>query len=165
MSEQDETKPLAEVSAEMLAGLAATQLEKRLEAARFRKQLAAARRDKAADDRAELDLVEAEERDAADEEAIANAEEAWGGPKKIAVIRTTTGCVIVRRPKPAIYKRFRDVGKTKTVDLEKLVRSCLVYPDGNALDKIFDEEAGTLDRAANAVVELAGFRTEEVSGK
>jgi hypothetical protein len=139
-------------------------LEARRIAARERRNAAEAKRNALAEAAAKRLEVEAEERDAADEEAIALAEEAHG-PKRIAVVRTDSGCVIVKRPNPVIYKRFRDRGEAKTVDLEKLVRACLVHPDGNGLDRILDDVPAALDRAANAIVELAGFRAKEVSGK
>ncbi len=145
-------------------GNGSADLESRREAARERIRAAERKRSEIAEAAATLDEVESLERNAADEEAIAEAE-AEHGLKRIAIIRTDFGCVIVKRPNPLIYKRLRDRGEAKTQDLEKLVRSCLVYPDGSALDRLLDEVPATLDRAANAVVELAGFRAKEVSGK
>lgn len=139
-------------------------LDARLAAARARRNAAEERRNALAEAEEKRREVEAEERDARDEEAIADAE-AEHGPRRIAVVRTDVGCVIVKRPNPVIYKRFRDRGETKTVDLEKLVRSCLVHPDSNAFDRLLDDVPAALDRAANAVVELAGFRAKEVSEK
>jgi len=73
--------------------------------------------------------------------------------------------VILRRPSSIHYKRFRDKGKANTIAFEKLVRPCVVHPDATAFDRILDEEPGTLDRCASAVVELAGFRDEERTEK
>ncbi len=139
-------------------------LDARLATARARRNAAESRRNTSAESAAKLLEVETEERNANDEEAIAEAEEKHG-QQRIAVVRTDVGCVIVKRPNPLIYKRFRDKGDAKTVDLEKLVRACLVYPTGDGLDQVLDEVPAALDRAANAVVELAGFRAKEVSEK
>lgn len=110
--------------------------------------------------------VEAEEIEARDEEAIATAEEEHGSVgKKIRVVHTDLGCVIVKRPHPASYKKFRDRAETDTAAFEQLVRPCVIYPDAVALDIIFVEFAGVLDRVANAVVELAGFRQKESAPK
>lgn len=147
-----------------VGGNGAPDLDARLAAARAKKNEAAEKRTALEVEGAKLHEVEAAERDARDEVAISEAEERFGA-KKIAVVRTEVGCVIVKRPHPLIYKKFRDRGELKTTDLEKLVRACLVHPDGNALDKVFEEEPAALDRAANCVVELAGFRAKENAGK
>ena len=139
-------------------------LDTRLAAARAKKNEASARRVARDESEAKMWEVQDAERDAADEVAIAEAEEKYGS-KKVAVVYTEVGCVIVKRPNPVSFKRFSDRGQTKTVDLEKLVRSCLVYPDGDALDKVLEEKPAALVRAANAVAELAGFRAQEVSEK
>lgn len=139
-------------------------LEERLAEARERKRAAAEKRNAAEAKRATIREVEEAERDARDEEAIAEAEDAHGA-EKIAVVRTSIGCVIVKRPNPLIYKRFRDKGEAKTADLDKLVRNALVYPDASKFDSMLEELPATLDHAANKVVELAGFRAKEVSGK
>ncbi len=141
-------------------------LEERHRIAKERRRVAEARRETMRAARERPDEVEAEEIGARDEEAIADAEDAHGAVgKKIFVVRTDLGCVILKRPHPAHYKKFRDKGEGDTVAFERLVRPSVVYPDAVKLDLIFDELAGVLDRCANAVVELAGFRAKEVSGK
>ena len=140
------------------------QLKERLDAARARQRSAEAKRERLQSERATLEEVEAAELEARDEEAIAKAEDE-NDARRIAVVRSSYGAVILRRPNPVIYKRFRDRGEAKTVDLEKLVRGCLLYPDVAGFDRILDEEPGTLDRCASSVIELAGFRLKEVSGK
>lgn len=141
-------------------------LKERQAAARARKRAAEERREAMRSARELPAEVEADEIEARDEEAIADAEEKHGSiGKKIRVIRTELGCVILKRPHPASYKKFRDKAETDTVAFEKLVRPCVVYPDAVALDLILDELAGVLDRCANAVVELAGFRQKEAGPK
>lgn len=144
----------------------AASLEERHALAKERKRAAEQRREKMRVARELPDEVEAEEVAARDEEAIADAEEEHGAVgKKILVVRTELGCLILKRPHPALYKKFRDKGDGDTVAFERLVRPCIVYPDAVAVDLILDELAGALDLCANAAVELSGFRAKEVSGK
>ncbi len=139
-------------------------LQIRLDAARVRLRAAEGKRLAALTDGELVERVETEEQKAADEEAI-SAAEAKHGTKRIRVVRTELGCVIVKRPNAVLYKRFRDQESAKTEDLEKLTRPCLVHPDASAYDRMLNEEPGTLDRVADAVIFLAGFRAREVSGK
>ena len=139
-------------------------LDERLAAARERKRRAEAISDEA---RAQAELlaeVEKAEREALDAEAIAKAK-AEHGDNKIATIDTDLGVVIVKRPNPVLYKRFRDKESAKTSDLEQLVRPCLVHPDLSRWDAMLEEQPATLDRVADRVVFLAGFRGKELSGK
>lgn len=162
MSDNEANELAVNVHAHPTADRAA--LEKRLEEARERKRIAEAKR-LAMETEGELQRrVEIEEIAAADEEAIAKYEEEIGA-QKIRVVHTDVGCVIVKRPNPLLYKKFRDQGNTKTKDLEKLVHPCLVYPTVTQFEKMMEEQAATLDRTADAVVTLAGFRRKEVSEK
>jgi hypothetical protein len=111
-------------------------------------------------------LVETEERAAKDEAAVAAAEQAHGPVgRKIAVVETDLGVIIVKRPNPVLFRKWQDMGKATTATLDQLVRPCLVYPDVAAFDRILDELPATLMRLANEVCTLAGMRREEVSGK
>ena len=140
------------------------ELRRRREAALTRKRAADAKRaELEASREGELE-VERLELEAANAEAVADAE-ADHDPRKIRVVESGLGVVIVRRPNPLLYKRFRDKGEAKTNELEKLVRGCLLYPTAAGFDRILEEEPGTLDRCATAVIELAGFRLKEASGK
>lgn len=140
------------------------ELEARLAAAKARK-LAAIKHTEESEASRQLVLdVEAAERDAADAEAVLRATEEHGADK-IAKVYTALGVVIVKRPNPVLYKRFRDKESTKTADLEQLVRPCIVYPDASRWDLICEEQPATLDRVADHVVSLAGFRGKELSGK
>ncbi len=101
----------------------------------------------------------------ADAEAIEAAERDHGGARRIAVLRTEMGAVIVKRAHAATFRRFLDVGKTDTETLEKLVRACLVYPVLSEFERICNDLPLTLVRAADAVSKLAGIRAEDVAGK
>ncbi len=139
-------------------------LEQRLAAATARTREVQAVRATSEAKRELADRVEAAEREAADEEAIAKAEEEHGA-KKIDHVNTDLGCVIVKRPNAVLFKRFQDKGQTKSQELEKLVRPCVIHPDHAMLDRIFDEYPATLAAVANCVCILAGVRTEEMEGK
>lgn len=141
------------------------ELNQRIANARARRREAEAKREAALTGGALLECAEKEEREASDEEAIQRAEEEHSA-KRIYVVRTENlGCVIVKRPDPVRYKRFRDQESSKTQDLEKLVGPCIVYPDRMTFDRILDEAPATLDRVADAVVTLAGFRKKELAEK
>jgi hypothetical protein len=107
-----------------------------------------------------------EKQSLADDQAI-EAAEAEHGPvgKKLAVVKTDMGAIILKRPHPAAFKRFQDKGSLKTVDLDRLVRGCLVHPLPDVFDLVMDELPATLLRCADAVSYLAGVRAEDVSAK
>lgn len=141
----------------------------------LRTRLAAARNTRTALEQAKADrdektaieeLVEQEERAARDAEALDKAETTIGKlGKKIALVQTDMGAIIVKRPNAVLFKRFVDTSSLKTDDLDKLVRPCLVHPPVAEFDRILDELPATLMRVANAVTALAGVRTEEAAGK
>lgn len=110
--------------------------------------------------------VAALERDAADAEALADATEKHGAVgSHIAVVPTILGCIIVKRPNGAAFRKFQDSAKADSVAFDKLVRPCIVFPSADRVDRIFDEQPATLGRCADAVVQLAGARREELAGK
>jgi len=110
-----------------------------------------------------------------DEEAIATAEEKHGqaleygsGPaegRKVAIVRTDLGAVIVKRPNHVLFKRFQDSGEANAEEFDKLVRPCLVHPDGATFDRYVEDQPAILGRVAGAVATLAGIRMKELSGK
>jgi hypothetical protein len=146
--------------------MAADDTKARLDKVRAeRAALAVAREARAADAALEAQL-EGETLALRDEQAIAAAELEHGPVgKRIAVIGTDLGVVIVKRPHAALFRKFQAKGSTKPEDLDQLVRPCLVYPSKAEFDRIDDELPATMTRCANAVVALAGFRQEENAGK
>ena len=112
------------------------------------------------------DEIEAEEQALVDEQALDKAEQEIGPiGKKIMVVETPVGSIIVKRANHLVFKKFQDMQSLKTADLEKLVRPCIVHPEASKVDRIFEDLPATLVRVANAVSTLAGARAEEVSGK
>jgi hypothetical protein len=116
--------------------------------------------------RAPAEQLALEEQGLADDQAI-EAAEIEHGPvgKQIMVINTDLGAIIVKRSHPNMFKRFQDKGSTRTEDLDKLVRHCLVYPQPAEFDRILKELPASLLRCADAVSFLAGVRMEDVTGK
>ena len=101
-----------------------------------------------------------------DDQAIDSAEVEHGPVgKKIAVVKTAMGAIILKRAHAAMFKRFQDKGSLKHDDLDRLVRHCLVHPASAAFDQIMDELPATMLRCADAVSVLAGVRGEDVAAK
>lgn len=108
-----------------------------------------------------------------DEKALADAEEKYGssyvlGDEKcdghaLAVVRTPSGSIIVKRPHPPTFNKFVD-GKRTHEDVHTLVQTVTVYPK-DRLHKILDTYPGIAVQCANAAVELANGRSSEVGGK
>ncbi len=139
-------------------------LEKRLAAIRDQREKLAAEEAQKAASAALLAEVEREERALADDRAFAAAV-AEHGVRRVARVHTDAGDVIVKAPHQATYRRFVDSGKTSSDELERLVRPCVVHPSAAAYDEIAKELPAVPTLAANAVLRLAGFRTEDVAGK
>lgn len=120
-------------------------------------------------------VLEREKRALRDEVALRAAEETHGqaleygsGPaegRKLAVVRTDVGAVIVKRPHHVLFKRFQDSGEANAEEFDKLVRPCLVHPDGATFDRYLEEQPAILGRVAGAVAVLAGIRVKELAGK
>jgi hypothetical protein len=135
----------------------------RLRAAR--EAIAAARRSRAEADEPRAQLA-AEALALKNEEAIEVAEQEYGAlNKRIRVVQTDIGVVIVKRAHPNVFKRFVDQGKHSTKECEELVRACLVYPTLAEFEAMCAEQPMLGVFAANAVSYLAGVRAEDLSVK
>lgn len=144
--------------------MSAADLQARLAAARAERERVAAESSPALADAALLAEVEREERALAGDKAFAAAV-AEHGARRVARVSTDAGDVIVKAPHQAAYRRFVDAGKTTSDELERLVRPCIVHPTPAQYDDIARELPAVPTLAANAVLRLAGFRAEDVSGK
>jgi hypothetical protein len=106
-----------------------------------------------------------------DDEAIEVAEREYGPVgKKILVVKTDMGAIIIKRSPHAAYKRFLDVGaddvgKVKQGEVERLVRPLVVHPPLATFDQIVSEMPLTMVRCSDAVAILAGYRRDVVSAK
>lgn len=111
---------------------------------------------------AELEAIE--ERRIAELEAFDAAQTQYGA-RKVLMVSTDDGAVIVRRPHHAAFRKFMDKGEVTSTSQEELALSCLVYPSKPEFDKLLRAQTGALIRITNACVELAGFRADEVKTK
>lgn len=106
------------------------------------------------------------EKEAEDAPHIARAEEELGVKGlHFAVVQTDFGSIVLKRANPLRFKRFQDTGKTTVLELDKLVRPCLFYPDAKAFDSICEEQPYVLTRCADAVSFLAGVRRADLDPK
>jgi hypothetical protein len=119
------------------------------------------------DEAAELEAkVEAAERAAANARAIREAVEKHGPiGRKIAVVETPDGAIVLKKANHIHFKRFQDAGELTTETCDTLVRPCVVYPSSERFDALLEEYPAVLVRCADAVTALAGARSKEVSGK
>src|SRR5262245_56360855 len=114
---------------------------------------------------AELAEVERLEREAHEEEAIADAEAQYGDlDEAIKVVRTSVGIVIVKRPAAILVRRFHDAGKGSIEAKDKLSRPCVVYPSADEYAKLAGSDSGPalISAVADAAVWLAGFGRKEL---
>jgi hypothetical protein len=141
-----------------------TPLQKRL--AEAKAKLAAV----AAEDQAFDEAVKAErepddiEQKAADIAAWTDAKKKHGF-RRVALIETEMGAIIVKAPHEVSYKEWQDSELKGTISLEKLALPCVIYPAQARLDKILSDYPATTGRLADAVVALAGFRRDDHSKK
>jgi predicted HTH domain antitoxin len=100
-----------------------------------------------------------------DEIAAVEAAEKEHGDKKIAVILTGEGIVIVKRPARIVVKAFLDAGKVSLEEMEKIARLSLVYPSKEAFARILEEQPAAVTIIANEALVLAGAGAQALSGK
>lgn len=84
--------------------------------------------------------------------------------RKIAVVVTVEGAVIVKRPHRLVVKAFID-GKATFEDMEKVSKLSLVYPSKEAFVKLLEELPAAAGVIAGEVLELAGMNAKAFSGK
>lgn len=141
------------------------QLEARIAKARADREATEAQ----ADAKRKLELLrleaEAEERAAVEAEVFAKLE-AEHGPigKRLKVVPTDAGAIVVKRPPLVTFRKFQDQ-HDKPGALERLVYPCLLHPSKVDFDRLCEEIPAALMLAANAVTELAGVGNRDLSGK
>lgn len=112
------------------------------------------------------ELIAIEARKLKEDEALDAAQREHGARAVMMVrIDDQTPAVIVRRPSTAAWRKFQDTEDQSSQTAEELVRASLVYPSKPELKAVLDEVPAMVARAADAVVQLAGFRTKSVAGK
>lgn len=141
-------------------------LDARLAAAKAAKAEIEKRRAKSAEERASVDAVAQAEREVKELAALEKFEEEIGPlGTHLAIVETSAGRVILKRPAVAVFRRFQDKGDFKSQALAMLVDPCVVYPDKSAFDTLCEELPAVLTVCADAVCMLAGARAQSVSGK
>lgn len=111
-----------------------------------------------------------EEQIAAEENAL-KAERAFDdaqrkhGAKQVRLVQCGDTAVIVRRPHWVAFRKFQDQNEFTYDGTEELVMGCLLYPERRALSKLLEAQPGVLAKIANACVELAGFKIDELKKK
>lgn len=142
--------------------------KERLESARkAREELAASR--KPSEEEALEAAAVAEELALKNDQAVAAAEKEHG-KKNIAVVTTDGDCVIVKRPNSVLFRKFQDeVAKNDGIatsdQQERLVFSCLVYPDKPRFGAMTEEQPVLIQRCLLAIADLAGAKRAELGGK
>lgn len=138
----------------------------KLKALQAERAALAAAREQRVSQLADEELIAAEEQGLADDKAIDKAI-AEHGPigKRIAVVKTDMGAIVLKRPTSGTFKRFQDAGSMKHDALEQLVRPSVVHPTLGTFDMIMEALPATMLRCADAVSVLAGVRRDDVSAK
>ncbi len=104
--------------------------------------------------------------DAPAREALEAAEKEYGElGKKVAVVVTAEGAIIVKRPHRANVSKFIDSEKMGSAAMEALVRSCVIHPPKAELQRILDEQPAALAVIASEALTLAGAGAKALSGK
>lgn len=110
--------------------------------------------------------VEQAEREAAEVVVLEGLIEKYGEiGDKLAALHTSEGLVVVKRPAAPTFKKFQDVKDQKVIDVENLVRPCVVYPERAKFEAICDALPATLLQVADLVASLAGSGRGRVEGK
>lgn len=144
---------------------AAVSKEAALEALRTRAAAAKAAREKTPAERLDAEIAAATIQ-AANEEAITAAVAEHGDiGVNLGTVETRLGVVILKRPKPGIWKKFADKGDTKSATIDSLVRPCVVYPSLAEFDAILDAVPAALIACGDMVALLAGVRDKEAAEK
>lgn len=81
------------------------------------------------------------------------------------IVVSDGGAIVVKRPHPASYNRFRDRGEYKSRTVDELARQCIVHPSAEKVTEILNTYPGILDHLADAIHELAGGRARALAGK
>lgn len=107
------------------------------------------------------------ERDALDPAARAAlvAAEQEHGERRVALIMTEEGPVVIKRPHRNNVYKLLDAERITTSAQLALVKSCLVHPSAEAFDKILDEQPAALVHIAGAALTLAGSGAKALAGK
>lgn len=142
-------------------------LQARLEAARAKRaELDGARAEREAASALEAE-VEEEERKLANAQAVADAEEKHGKVGKgIAVVPTSHGVIIVKKPNHVLFRKWRDDDEmTSCAKMEEFITPAVVYPSKAEFSRIINDQPALIDTVCTQVAALAGFKLKGAAGK
>jgi multidrug efflux pump subunit AcrA (membrane-fusion protein) len=147
----------------------AAALQKQLDAARDAADKARDRRERASQIARMREELETAQREAREEEALAEAEAQYGpiGKKLGRVTLEIGGMVLVKPPDGIKFRQWQDQHQDKITHdaLRQLVRPCVVYPPSGDFDALIADRPAALMHVANKVHELAGFKLKQIGGK
>lgn len=114
--------------------------------------------------------IEAEGVALADDEALEKLEAEYGeAGKKIIMLRTKAGGVILKKPTHAQWRAHQDKqlkrGHANTDESEKIVRQCRLYPDASRFEAIIEEYPGALAACFGALATLVEGGAAEANAK
>jgi hypothetical protein len=127
-----------------------------------------ARRAARESERAQSDEMQRESRALALAEALEKAEIEHGAiGRKIAVVETSEGSVIVKRAPAALFHRFQEqiAKEVSILECQKLVRPCVVFPSMAEFEILIAEQPAVINACVNEIQRLAGVRMGEVREK
>jgi hypothetical protein len=87
------------------------------------------------------------------------------GERRVALVMTDEGAVIVRRPHRLNVQKFMDAEKITSAAMMALVKSCVVYPDKDGFERLLDEQPAALAPITNVALGLAGSGAKALAGK
>lgn len=123
-------------------------------------------REQAEEERKLRDEIRARKLELARLDAIERAEEELGElDVDFCVVETFEDVVVVKKPHPAVYKKWRDKGRYKSADLYELIKPCIHSPSASEFHALAEKYPGLLDELADNVMRLAHGRAKEVAGK
>lgn len=85
--------------------------------------------------------------------------------RKVALVMTAEGPVVIKRPHRANVAKFLDSERATSATMEALVRSCLVYPGRDEFARLLDEQPAALTIIASEALTLAGAGAKALAGK
>lgn len=85
--------------------------------------------------------------------------------RKLALVITAEGPVILKRPHRANVSKFLDAERATSATMLALVKSCVIYPDKDAFDRLLDEQPAALTILASEALTLAGAGAKALAGK
>lgn len=111
-----------------------------------------------------MSSIDRESLDDKTRDALAAAEKEHG-EKRVALVMTAEGAVILRRPHRNNVSKFMDAEKINSAVMTALVKSCVIHPDKDAFERLLDEQPAALAPIANAALVLAGSGAQSLAGK